>query len=119
MTASKVSGQAVVLSVGDTTYLDYGGILAKRDGYGPQGNGGNGLLLHSALAVDPEQGQPLGLLWQKLWNRQHRAKPPADETPEQKKQRRAQARKANRARPFTEKESYRWVEAMTTAWSSR
>ncbi len=26
MTASKVSGQAVVLSVGDTTYLDHGGI---------------------------------------------------------------------------------------------
>jgi hypothetical protein len=25
---------------------------------------GNGLILHSALAVDPEHGQPLGLLWQ-------------------------------------------------------
>ena len=70
----------------------YGAILAKREGYGLQGNGGNGLLLHSALAVDPEQGQPLGLLWQKLWHRQYRAKPPADETPEQKKQRRAKAR---------------------------
>ena len=106
--------QAVMLSVGDTTYLDYGGILAKREGYGPQGNGGNGLLLHSALAVDPEHGQPMGLLWQKLWNRQHRAKPPADETPEQKKQRLAKARQAKRARPFEAKESYRWVEAMTT-----
>ena len=53
MTARSVSKQAVVLSVGDTTYLDYGEILAKREGYGPQGNGGNGLLLHSALAVDP------------------------------------------------------------------
>lgn len=114
MTAQSVSLQAVVLCVGDTTYLDYGAILAKRDGYGPQGNGGNGLLLHSALAVDPEQGQPLGLLWQKLWNRQHRVKPPTDETPEQKKQRRAKARKAKRTRPFEEKESYRWVEAMTT-----
>ncbi len=114
MTARSVSKQSVVLSVGDTTYLDYGAILVKRDGYGPQGNGGNGLLLHSALAVDPEQGQPLGLLWQKLWNRQHRAKPPAKETLEQKKQRRAKARKLKRARPFAEKESYRWVEAMTT-----
>jgi len=114
MTAQTVSLQNVVLCVGDTTYLDYGGILAKRDGYGPQGNGGNGLLLHSALAVEPEQGQPLGLLWQKLWNRQHREKPSADETPQQKKQRRAKTRKAQRARPFTEKESYRWVEAMTT-----
>ena len=48
-----------------------------------------------------------------MWNRQHRAKPPADETPKQKKQRRAKTRKVNRARPFEAKESYRWVEAMT------
>jgi len=112
MTARSVGKEDVVLSVGDTTYLDYGGILVKREGYGPQGNGGNGLLLHSALALDLK-GQPIGILWQKVWNRQHRAKPPADETPEQKKQRRAKARKANRARPFEAKESYRWVEAMT------
>ena len=105
---------SVVLSVGDTTYLDYAQILAKREGYGPQGKGGNGLLLHSAMAVDPEQGQPLGLLWQKIWNRQHREKPPTEETPKQKKQRLAKARKAKRVRPFEEKESYRWVEAMTT-----
>lgn len=114
MTASNVSGEAVVLSVGDTTYLDYGTILVKQEGYGSQGNGGNGLLLHSALAIDPKQGQPLGLLWQKLWNRPHCANTPADETPEQKKQRRAKTRKAKRAQPFEEKESYRWVEAMTT-----
>ena len=104
----------VVLSVGDTTYLDYQQIQVKRSGYGPQGKGGNGLLLHSALAVDPEQGQPLGLLWQKLWNRQHREKPPAGETSTQKKRRLAKARKAKRERAFEEKESYRWVEAMTT-----
>jgi hypothetical protein len=114
MTANNVSQQGVVLSVGDTTYLDYGKILAKQDGYGPQGKGGNGLLLHSAMAVEPEQGQPLGLLWQKMWNREHRTKPPADETPQQKKERQAKNRKENRARPFVEKESYRWVEAMTT-----
>jgi len=33
-----------VLAVGDTTYLDYKQIIAKRDGYGPIGNGGNGLI---------------------------------------------------------------------------
>ena len=114
MTARSVSEQTVVLNVGDTTYLDYGEILVKREGYGPQGNGGNGLLLHSALAVDPEHDQSIGLLWQKLWNRQHQVKPPADETPAQKKQRRAKTRQAKRARPFEAKESYRWVEAMTT-----
>jgi hypothetical protein len=113
MTDRNISGEAVVLSVGDTTYLDYGTIVEKRDGYGPQGNGGNGLLLHSAMAVDPEQSQPLGLLWQKLWNRHHRPPVSKDETPEQKKQRRAKVRKDKRAQPFIERESYRWVEAMT------
>ena len=43
MTTELVNRQAMVLSVGDTTYLDYGAILEKREGYGPQGNGGNGL----------------------------------------------------------------------------
>ena len=114
MMSQRVSHQSLVLSVGDTTYLDYGSILEKREGYGPQGRGGNGLLLHSALGVDPEQGQPLGLFWQKLWNREHSPQAPSQETPEQKKQRRAQVRKAKRERPFEEKESYRWVEAMTT-----
>ena len=114
MTASTVSREDIVLSVGDTTFLDYRKILAKQDGYGPQGKGGNGLLLHSAMAVDPEQGQPLGLLWQKMWNGEPRVKPPSDETLEQKKERQTKTRKENRARPFVEKESYRWVEAMTT-----
>ncbi len=68
MTCAAVEELEVVLCVGDTTFLDYGGIKAKREGYGPTGNGGNGLILHSALAIDAELGQPIGLLWQKLWN---------------------------------------------------
>ena len=68
MTTEMVAEYDVVLCVGDTSFLDYGSIVAKREGYGPIGNGGNGLILHSALAIDPQQGQPLGLLWQKLWN---------------------------------------------------
>lgn len=112
MTACSVSSQEMTLSVGDTTFLDYEGIKQKRQGYGSQGRGGNGLLLHSALAVDPEQGQPLGLLWQKVWNRQHRPKPPKNETSRQKKKRQTKARKTARERLFEEKESYRWVEAL-------
>ena len=111
MTAQSLKKKELVLCVGDTTFLDYGGIKKKRQGYGPQGKGGNGLLLHSALAVDPEQGQPLGLLWQKLWNRQQKPKPPENETPKKKKERQAKARKEARQRPFEKKESYRWVEA--------
>ena len=112
MTSATVAAGEVVLCVGDTTFLDYGSIKVKREGYGPTGNGGNGLILHSALAIDPKLGQPIGLLWQKLWNREPKAQPPKDETPEQKKQRQATARKAARQRPFKDKESYRWVEAL-------
>jgi len=69
MTTETVAELEVVLCVvGDTTFLDYGSIVAKRGCYGSIGNRGNGLILHSALAVDPQLGQPLGLLWQKLWN---------------------------------------------------
>jgi hypothetical protein len=113
MTTETAEKYEVVLSVGDTTYLDYGNIRVKTEGYGPTGNGGNGLILHSALAIEPEEGQTIGLLWQKLWNREHKAKAPENETPEQKKQRRASQRKIARQRPFEEKESYRWVEALS------
>lgn len=113
MTTAAVEEYEVVLSVGDTTFLNYGSIKVKREGYGPIGNGGNGLILHSALAIEPEQGQTIGLLWQKLWNREHKAKPPKDETPEAKKQRQANARKAARQKSFKDQESYRWVEALT------
>jgi len=102
----------VILAVGDTTYLDYKNIIAKREGYGPIGNGGNGLILHTTLAVEPELGQSLGLLWQKLWHRQSKAKPPTNETPKHKKIRQATERKAARSKPFEAKESYRWVEAL-------
>jgi hypothetical protein len=104
MTTGAVEEYDVILSVGDTTFLDYRSIKVKREGYGPTGNGGNGLILHSALAIEPEQGQTLGLPWQKLWNREHKPKPPQDETPQQKKQRQASARKAARQKPFSEKE---------------
>jgi hypothetical protein len=114
MTAENVAAQDLVLCVGDTTFLDYGSIKAKKEGYGPIGKGGNGLILHSALAIEPEKGQSIGLLWQKLWNRELKQKPPKDETPTQKKKRQAAARKEARKRPFEEKESYRWIEALTT-----
>lgn len=114
MTAETVAEHQVVLCVGDTTFLDYDSIVAKREGYGPIGKGGNGLILHSALAIEPEKGQSIGLLWQKLWNREPKQKPPKDETPTQKKKRLSSARSSARKRPFEEKESYRWVEALTT-----
>ncbi len=32
-------------------FKGYGSIKAKTEGYGPIGKGGNGLILHSALAI--------------------------------------------------------------------
>jgi hypothetical protein len=61
---------------------------------------GNGLILHSALAIEPQKGQSIGLLWQKLWNREPKQKPPKNETPTQKKKRQAAARVEARKRPF-------------------
>jgi hypothetical protein len=111
-TATIVSEHEVILSIGDTTFLDYAKIMAKREGYGPIGKGGNGLILHSALAVSPEDGQPRGLLWQKLWHRAPLVPVPDNETAEQKKTRKTAAQRQSRQRPFEEKESYRWVEAL-------
>ena len=70
-TALSLSELPIALAVGDTTYLDYKKILQKREEYGPIGNGGNGLILHSTLALDANNGQPIGLLTEKLWHREH------------------------------------------------
>jgi hypothetical protein len=51
-------------------------------------------------------------LWQKLWHREAKAKPPTNETPAHKKARQSAEGKANRNRAFAQKESYRWVEAL-------
>ena len=66
MTTAAVEEYKTILSVGDTTFLDDRGIKVKREGSGPTGNGGNGLILHSALAIEPEQGQTIGLLKAKV-----------------------------------------------------
>lgn len=110
-TSKQIYGIPIVLAVGDTTYLDYKKILEKRDDYGPTGNGGNRLILHTSLALDPDFGQPLGLLWEKLWHRQHKPSPPPGETSTAKKKRLKKERLTAKSRAFKEKESYRWVEA--------
>jgi len=86
---------------GDTTFLDYGSIEAKKK-VTAQLVGRNGLVLHSALAIEPQNGQSLGLLSQKLWNREPKAKPPQDENPTQKKQ--AAARKKAQTARLNKKE---------------
>ncbi len=105
-TAALIKELPIVLAVGDTSYLDSKKIVEKREEYGPIGNGGNGLILHSALAVNADNGQPMGLLTEKLWHREHQEKT-VKKTKKQKQKQRAEARK----RPIEEKESYKWIEA--------
>ncbi|GAX44244.1 hypothetical protein NIES4075_52620 [Tolypothrix sp. NIES-4075] len=106
LTAQEINGIPIVLAVGDTSFLDYKKIVEKREDYGLTGNGGNGLILHSCLAVDPDFGQPLGLLWEKLWHRDKKVSPPLGETPTQKKKRLKKERDDKRKQAFESKESY-------------
>ncbi len=105
-TVEQIKELPIVLAVGDTTYLDYKKILEKRAEYGPIGNGGNGLILHSTLAVNGDNGQPIGLLTEKLWHRKHEESKSL--TKKQKKKKQAEGRK----RPIEQKESYKWLEAL-------
>ena len=41
----------------DTTYLDYNKMVANREDDGLTENGGNRLILHLTIAVDPDFGQ--------------------------------------------------------------
>jgi len=64
MTAENVAERDIVLCVGDTTFLDYAALRLKQKAMAQLVRGGNGLILHSALAIEPQNGQSLGLLWQ-------------------------------------------------------
>ena len=105
-TASRCKEMSRLLVVQDTAFLDYKDIKIKRDEYGPIGNGGNGLILHTGLGVSPENGQPMGILAEKMWHREHEVKKRLSKKEKKKKQ--AEARK----RPIEEKESYKWIQIM-------
>lgn len=95
------AGQARMYAVQDTTELDFSHRQPVA-GLGPihtSENPGQGLLLHSTLAVD-ETGTPLGYLGLQTWTRD----------PEEKGKRR------NRRKiPIEEKESWKWIEGMKRA----
>lgn len=89
------SGLSVVLNIQDTTHFDFTKHHAT-EGMGPTGAAGlRGFFLHSALAVDPVEGVPLGFLGTHWWAR-------PEEAPGQ----------SRKKRPIEEKESYRWLEML-------
>jgi len=94
----KESGQTTILSVQDTSMLNYTS-LTKTEGLGDFGGKirDRGLIVHSALAVTT-QGIALGLLDQKIWTRDPAEHGKSEET--------------KRRKPIEDKESYKWLVSM-------
>lgn len=68
-TREEAERRDIVLIIQDTTQLDYTK-YNRIKGLGPIGNGkGRGMLLHSALAVDPNEKEVLGMMYQKVFLR--------------------------------------------------
>ena len=100
-TAERCRGLSRILVIGDTTHCSFGGREQERS-LGPVDTGGHsvGFLCHSALAVDPETGSPLGCLAQKVWARSRTKHPKKESTAARRKRRR---------------ESSKWAEVATAA----
>jgi hypothetical protein len=99
-TQERIAGQARCLVIQDTTLIDYSHHPSKT-GMGPIGTTQQqtqGLVMHSALATTLH-GLPLGLVSQQMWSR--------DETTNQL------PAEARRQRPIEEKESYKWLVALS------
>jgi hypothetical protein len=74
-TLKRASAEAVTLLIEDSTELDYSTHKQKK-GLGPIGNGhGQGLILHSTLAVNPDTREVLGLAHVQAILRQPTPKP--------------------------------------------
>lgn len=95
----RVAQECAVLVIHDTTSLDFSSHPAL-EGIGPVGGGdgaaGQGLLVHSAIAVS-SKGVPLGLLHQQDWVRDAAA---------------MGSRHDRKQRPLEDKESFRWIETL-------
>lgn len=99
-TLDRIEASKVVLVPQDTTHLNFSSKKATH-GLGHVGTAHGvhcqGIMMHSALAIS-ESGECLGLLYEKLWTR-----------PKAPKKGR---KNAHQTLPFTQKESFKWVEAV-------
>ncbi len=101
-TLARMAAEPLVLLPQDTTSLNYTG-LRKTKGLGHINHeGSRGLFLHSLLAYRPD-GIPLGVLDAQAWGRpEERSKDP----------------RTRNAKSIDEKESVRWLDALTVAASA-
>jgi hypothetical protein len=96
-TAKQCAGRRI-LTVQDTSEVNFAGCEEKRRGFGPAGDGKTlGFFIHPVIAVDIESEAVVGLVDAAIWTR-----PQAPV-------------KARRARPLEEKESARWLAACEAA----
>lgn len=93
--AKQVEDEMKLLIVHDISNISFNDLQAEGLGY-LDNKEGRGILCYSSLAATPE-GLPLSLLYQHTWIR------PLEELGKSAKR---------KARPFEDKESYRWYEAM-------
>jgi hypothetical protein len=88
----------VVLSLSDTTSLNYTSRKTLKDSGYISSNNAQGFFLHASIAVTPDRLH-LGIISQKIWARE-KEKP---------------GRSLREYKPLVEKESYRWIEAYCNA----
>jgi hypothetical protein len=89
-TAEQCRGRRI-LTIHDTSEINFAGRDKKRRGLGPAGNGQTpGFFIHPVIAIDVEAAAVIGLVDAQIWTRQGGKKP------------------ARRSRRLEEKESARW-----------
>lgn len=86
----------VVLCLSDTTSLNYTTRKTLKDSGYISSNNAQGFFLHTTIAITPERLH-LGIIGQKFWARE--------------KQKKARSSRERESMLFSEKESYRWLEA--------
>lgn len=99
-TFERVKTNPVVLSLSDTTSLNYSSRKTLKDSGYISSNNAQGFFLHSTIVVTPERLH-LGMIGQKFWSREK-------EKPKRTERERGLLRERTL---FCDKESYRWLEA--------
>ncbi len=96
-TAAACAGRRIVAAQ-DTTEINFKGRHRRREGLGPAGDGETpGFFCHAMIAVDLDDEALVGVVHARIWTRS--LKPVT----------------ARRSRDIEDKESFRWIEASTTA----
>lgn len=95
-TIERVSQNPIVLCLSDTTSLNYTTRKTLKDSGYISSNNAQGFFLHTTIAVTPDRLH-LGIIGQKFWARE--------------KEKKARTSRERESMLFTEKESYRWLEA--------